>query len=209
MPKEPAPTAGPAGAGDDEAALLAGLRGGQSWAYDALVRLYGGRMLAVARRLLADEDDAQDAVQEAFIAAHRGMSSFAGDSKLSTWLHRITVNAALMKLRKASRRQERSIESLLPRFLDDGHQAEPAVQWNESATELAQRAEVREQVRACVEQLPESHRTVLKLRDIEALSTEETARMLGIETGTAKVRLHRARQALRQLLDAAIRGGAL
>ncbi len=198
-----------AGSDPDEAELLAGLRAGDPQAYESIVRRFGGRMLAVARRILVNEDDAHDAVQEAFIAALRGMSGFAGESRLSTWLHRITVNAALMRLRRASRRQERSIETLLPRFLDDGHQAEPAAEWQGSAEQMAQRAEVREQVRAGIEQLPEPYRVVLKLRDIEELTTDDTARLLAIAPGAAKVRLHRARQALRNLLDARLRGGVL
>lgn len=198
-----------AGSDPDEAELLAGLRAGDPQAYESIVRRFGGRMLAVARRILMNEDDAHDTVQEAFIAALRGMSGFAGESRLSTWLHRITVNAALMRLRRASRRQERTIETLLPRFLDDGHQAEPASEWQGSAEQMAQRAEVREQVRAGIEQLPEPYRVVLKLRDIEELTTDDTARLLAIAPGAVKVRLHRARQALRNLLDARLRGGVL
>lgn len=192
-----------------ESGLVEGLRAGEARAYETMVRRYGGRMLAAARRILMNEEDAHDAVQEAFVSAHRAMHTFAGDSKLSTWLHRITVNAALMKLRRASRRPEHSIESLLPRFLDDGHQADPAAEWQASADELTQRSEVRKMVREGIEQLPESHRVVLKLRDIEQLSTEDTAKLLNISPGTAKVRLHRARQALRNLLDARLRGGVL
>lgn len=184
-----------------DVALLAALRANDASAFEELVRRHGGRMLAAARRLLASEDDAQDVLQEAFIAAFRAIGSFEGKSQLGTWLHRIVVNAALMRLRARRRRPEQSIEALLPRFLDDGHQAEPAVEWRASAEDLLQRDEHRDLVRAAIDELPENYRTVLKLRDIEELDTQETADMLGIDANTVKVRLHRARQALRTLLD--------
>lgn len=182
-------------------ALLARLQSGEPDAFEFMVRTYGGRMLAVARRLLGNEDDARDAVQEAMLSSFRSIGSFAGHSRLSTWLHRITVNASLMKLRGRRHSREQSIENLLPRFLDDGHQAEPAVEWRWKADELAQNRESRELVRKSIDRLPESYRTILMLRDIEELDTRETATLLGIEESAVKVRLHRARQALRTLLD--------
>lgn len=185
----------------DEAALLAALRANDESAFEELVRRHGGKMLAAARRLLSSEDDAQDVLQEAFVAAFRAIRGFEGKSQLGTWLHRIVVNAALMRLRARRRRPEQSIEGLLPRFLDDGHQAEPAVEWRASAEDLLQRDEHRDLVRTAIDELPENYRTVLQLRDIEELDTQETAEMLGIDANTVKVRLHRARQALRTLLD--------
>ena len=108
-----------------DSALLAALRAGEEAAFETLVRSYGGRMLSVARRLLGNDDDAQDAVQEAFLSAFKGLAAFDGRSKLSTWLHRIGVNAALMKLRTQKRRPEQSIDDLLPKFKEDGHEAGP------------------------------------------------------------------------------------
>lgn len=191
---------------DDEPQLLTRLRAQDPAAFEQLVRRHGGWMLAVARRMLGSEDDARDAVQDALISAYRALGSFQEQSRLSTWLHRIVVNAALMKLRKRDRRQERSIEELLPRFQDDGHPAEAAVEWRVSADQAVQQSDTRELVRRCIAQLPESYRTVLMLRDIEELDTRETARLLGIEENAVKVRLHRARAALRKLLDQHFRG---
>ena len=94
----------------DDAVLLDGLRRGDDHAFTTLVRQHGGRMLATARRLLRDDDEAEDAVQEAFVSAARAMGGFAGDSKLSTWLHRVVVNTALMRLRSRRRRREEPIE---------------------------------------------------------------------------------------------------
>jgi RNA polymerase sigma-70 factor (ECF subfamily) len=185
----------------EENALLAGLKRGDAAAFEALVRQNAGPMLSVARRLLGNEEDARDAVQEAFLSAFRAIDSFDAQAKLSTWLHRIVVNAALSKLRSRGRRAEQPIDELLPAFLDDGHQASPARAWRGGAEELLQQQETRELVRAAIDRLPESYRTVLLLRDIEELDTEETARLLGIAPGAVKTRLHRARQALRTLLD--------
>jgi RNA polymerase sigma-70 factor, ECF subfamily len=206
MNNSPAKLHSPDAATSDDAAaadaiLLARLRAGDSSAYDDLVRAYSPRMLAVTRRILNSEDDAKDAVQDAFLSAFRGLPSFEGGSLLSTWLHRIAVNAALMKLRTRKRKPERSIETLLPVYLEDGHHAEHFQEWNLPVEKAMIRAETREVVRKCIAELPDNYRTVLILRDIEELDTEETAARLGLTPNAVKIRLHRARQALRTLLD--------
>ena len=164
-------------------------------------------MLAVARRIVRHDEDAQDVVQEAFLSAFRAIDRFEGQGRLSTWLHRIVVNSALMKLRSRKRRPERPIEDFLPEFLDDGHHVDPPVAWQEGALEKLERAETRTKVRELIDQLPEDYRTVLMLRDIEELDTRETAQLLGITPNAAKIRLHRARIALRELLDPFMRSG--
>jgi len=185
----------------DEAGLVAALRAGQADAYEQLVRNESGRLLAVTRRILSNEEDAREAVQEAFLSAFKGLPSFDGASRLSTWLHRVAVNAALMRLRAKKRRPEASLEALLPRFHEDGHRADSTAPWQQTAEELLDRKETRDLVRASIDELPESYRTVLLLRDIEGMDTDETARLLGVNDGVVKTRLHRARQALRTLLD--------
>ncbi len=191
---------------EDEADLVAGLRAGDDIAYERVVRLFSPRLLAAARRILQNEEDARDAVQDTFLSAFRSLPSFEGQARFSTWLHRIGINAALMKLRSRKRRDERPVTDLLPRFLADGHPAEPAVEW-ESAETLLERQETQALVRRAIDELPESYRTVLLLRDIEELDTDQAAEQLGIAAGAVKTRLHRARQALRTLLDAHFRGG--
>jgi len=185
---------------DDEATLIAQLRAGDEAAYEQVVRLYGGRLLAVARRILGSDEDARDVVQDAFLNAFRSLGRFEGNAKLSTWLHRIAVNAALMKLRTRKRKPEQPIDTFLPSFLDDGHHEERFQSWEEPVDKALERAEIRELVRQQIDALPESYRTVLVLRDIEGLDTEETANMLGLSVNATKIRLHRARQALRTLL---------
>ena len=189
----------PQGIQDDER-LLAALRAGDEQAFETLVRLYGGRMLAVARRLVRNDDDAQDVVQSAYLNAFRSMREFEGQCLIGTWLHRIVVNTALMKLRSRRRKPEGAIDDLLPAFQEDGHHVEQFSDWCAPADQLMERAQTQAIVRACIDQLPENYREVLLLRDIEELSTEESARALSMTTTAVKVRLHRARQALSTLL---------
>ena len=185
---------------DDEATLVAQLRAGDEAAFEQVVRAYGGRLLAVARRIVGSEEDARDVVQDAFLNAFRSLNRFEGTAKLSTWLHRIVVNAALMRLRTRKRKPEQSIETLLPAFLEDGHYEERFKSWDEPVDKLMERAENRALVRKQIDALPEGYRTVLVLRDIEGLDTEETANVLGLSVNATKIRLHRARQALRTML---------
>lgn len=186
---------------DDEATLIAALRSGEEWAFEALIRTYGGRLFAVARRYTRCETDAQDVLQSAYLSAFRALHQFEGSSQLSTWLHRIVVNTALMRLRTRKRKPEESIEHLLPRFQEDGHHVEQFSSWAAPADDLLEREQTRATVRAAIDQLPETYRTVLLLRDIEELCTQEVADLLGASPTAVKVRLHRARQALAKLLS--------
>lgn len=180
--------------------LLDGLRQRDEAAAAELVHRYGGRLMAVARRLLRRDADAQDAVQDAFLAAFRALPAFRGECRLSTWLHRIVVNVALMRLRARKRHAETPIEDLLPVFASDGHHAATFTPWLDVERQLAGE-ETRALVRAAVDRLPESYRTVLVLRDIEELDTTEVAALLRISPNAVKIRLHRARQALVTLLS--------
>lgn len=193
----------------DEVAILGRLRAGEGAAFDELVRATGGRLLAVARRMLSCDEEAQDAVQEAYLNAFKSLERFDGRSQLATWLHRICVNACLMKLRSRRRRPERTMDDLLPQFLEDGHQRNPAGSWKPAEASGIEKQELRELVRAKIEELPESYREVLLLRDIEELDTEETALLLGMTVAGVKTRLHRARQALKALLDPCMTEGNL
>jgi RNA polymerase sigma-70 factor (ECF subfamily) len=184
----------------DEADLISALRRGDEWAFEVMVRTYGGRLFAVARRICANEEDARDVLQSAYLSAFRSLSGFEGSCQLSTWLHRIVVNTALMRLRTKKRRPEDSIETLLPSFIEDGHHVEQFSEWSMPADRLLERQDARATVRECIAQLPENYRQVLMLRDIEELSTDEVARLMNMTTVAVKVRLHRARQALSTLL---------
>jgi RNA polymerase sigma-70 factor, ECF subfamily len=189
-----------AAAGDPEAELVARLQCGEEASCEELVRRYGGPMLAVARRILRNEEDARDALQDAFLQAFRAIHRFRADARLSTWLHRIVANAALMRLRSASRRPEVALDDLLPNFDDEGLHAGDVRPLPLSVEGAVASAQTRAQVRWCIEQLPPQYRAIIVLRDVQELSTAEAAAQLGISENAVKVRRHRAHQALRTLL---------
>jgi RNA polymerase sigma-70 factor (ECF subfamily) len=188
--------------------LLERIRTGDERACEALVRQHSGRMLAVARRFLRTEEDSADAVQDAFLAAFRSLEGFQGNATLGTWLHRIVVNVCLTRLRARSRSREVRIDDWCPTFDETGHHRHPVRAWKDEAVTRLTRAELRAHVRACIDRLPDPYREVILLRDIEELDTEQTAQHLGINPGAVKTRLHRARQALRTLLEPVILGDA-
>lgn len=183
---------------EDEEALLAGLRGGDKAACACLVKRYSGQMYAVALRIVDDPDDAEEVLQESFINACNKIDMFEGRSKLGTWLYRITTNTALMHLRK---RRDNTVSldepqptaegDLLPRELGD---------WSVDPGQEALSGELRQVMEQAIHELPTTLRTTFVLRDIQGLNTEEAAEALGITPGAVKVRLHRARLALRERL---------
>lgn len=190
-----------------DARLVERLRAGEDAAFDELVRTTGGRLVAVARRMLGKEEDAQDAVQEAYLSAFKALDKFDGRSQLTTWLHRITVNACLMRLRSQRRRPEKQMDELLPEFIADGYQKNSTKPWKPLGEVGIEAEELRVLVRTKIDELADDYREVLLLRDMEGLDTEATAVHLGISSNAVKTRLHRARQALRTLLEPAFVDG--
>jgi RNA polymerase sigma-70 factor (ECF subfamily) len=182
-----------------EGALLLRLRAKDARAYEQVIRDLSPRLIATAARMLGNEEDARDAVQDAFLSAFRNVQNFDGKSKLSTWLHRITINASLMKLRTKRRKPAVSIEDLLPRHREDGHFEVPIASWREKPM-AEYDLDMRHRVREEIENLPDEYRTVIMLRDVEGLDTAEAGVVLGISESAVKTRLHRARQALRERL---------
>jgi RNA polymerase sigma-70 factor (ECF subfamily) len=194
---------------DSEHRLIVALRARDPRAFEELVRTYGGRMLAVARRFLVNEEDARDAIQDAFLSAFRAFATFDTNAPLGPWLHRIAINASLDKLRSKKRHPESSMESYLPSYQEDGRRIHGETERTESPEAILNRRETGALVRQSIALLPESYRTILLLRDIEGLDTAQTAQLLGISESLVKTRLHRARQALRTLLDPHLRREAL
>jgi RNA polymerase sigma-70 factor (ECF subfamily) len=182
------------------------LRSGDRHAGERLVREHGGWMLALALRYVRDRALAEDCVQEAFLQAFRSIRAFEGRSALKSWLFRIVVNTALMKLRSRRARLELLLDDIGPPSAACAR-PEPQPAWAEVPTpeEHLTRKEVCELVAAKLMELPDCYRIVLLLRDIEGLSTEETARRLGMTQGAVKVRLHRARAALKVLVQPVLR----
>ena len=189
------------GVEDPDALLVMELKKRTPGAYEKLLRTHGGRLLRVARRLLRSEDDARDCVQETFIQVFKRIEEFQGRSSLQSWLHRITVNFALMKIRSQRRLQEDSIDDLLPEYDQDGHRIEPESGFVASLDGELEAKQTGDIVRRAIDRLPDNYRTVLLLRDIEDYTTHEAAAALGIDEGAVKTRLHRARAALKTLLQ--------
>lgn len=172
---------------------------------EALVRNNIGWMLGLAERLVGNKAQAEDVVQEALINALRGLADFEGRSQLKTWLRRITINAAISSLRKQNRLAEQPIDELLPEF--DRFDCRIEDRWTQlkSADEVLASSERRTAVLTAVRSLPESYGLVLQLRDIEGYDTAEVAEMLNLSASNVKVRLHRARAALKKLLEPVLR----
>ncbi len=176
-------------------------------AFSAIVRRNAGRMLAVCRRILGNEEDARDCVQDAFLSAFKNLARFEGRSTIASWLHRIVVNVAITRLRRRRWFREEPLEAASVRFDSEGcrivDQAH-SLRLAEAVFELHQRKSI---VREAILDLPAGLRAALALRDIEGYSTAETADFLGITPAAVKVRLHRARLALKQKLEAMIEAG--
>jgi RNA polymerase sigma-70 factor (ECF subfamily) len=185
---------------DDDDDLVDRLQRGDHTAFWHLVRRHQHAIFRLAMRLTRDESRAQDVVQDAFLQVFRNVRQFERQSKFATWLHRVTVNAALMRLRTERRRHETSIDDASPRYTDDGEIAEPVVDWSAAVDERVIDRELARMAAEAVDGLPESYRSVFVLREMEELSTEEVAEILELSASAVKTRLHRARLALRKAL---------
>lgn len=184
----------------DEAELVAALKTGDQRAFAEMVERYSGTVYNLALRMMSNPQEAEDVLQETFISAFRGLARFEGRSQLSTWLYRIAYNAALMRLRKR-RLPTLSIDEPLANEEGDPMPRQ-LVDWVSAPDRILLNGELRHVLNAAVETLPEGLRTVFVLRDIEGLSTAETAAVLDLTETNVKVRLHRARLALRERLTA-------
>lgn len=188
----------PAGGEPDEA-LVARARGGDFEAFEALVARHQERIYRLAARMLRNDSDAQEVVQEALLSAWRNLRRFEDKAQFGSWLYRIAANAALMLLRTRRRHPESPLDEA--GMETGGVEIEPgfapALDWSRRPDEELQSAELRAHLQAAVDALPEAARVVFVLRDIEELSTEETAQLLDLSVPAVKTRLHRARLALR------------
>lgn len=190
----------------DDDALVDRVIAGDGAAAEALVRRHSGWMLAVAGRYTRDRTLAEDCVQEAFANAFGKLESFEGRSSFKSWLHRIVVNQALMKLRAMRARHEQEVDELMPEFDADLCRIEQP--WRQILTpeQIVGSTHLRELVLSKINELPDDFRNVLLLRDIEEMSTSEAAQALELSEANVKVRLHRARSALKRLLEPVLRG---
>lgn len=171
-----------------DAALALQIAGGNAGALEQMMRTHNRRLFRVARSILQDDADAEDALQEGYIRAYRNMASFRGEASLSTWLTRIIVNQALEGRRRRSH---------IPQSEGDIEELAGAMESGETPESLTMRAQLRRLIEASIDGLPETYRTVFILRAVEGSSVEETAASLGISEANVKTRFLRARALLR------------
>ena len=189
---------------DDEAELIKGLNNGCQNSSKKLVEHYWNELNFLANRLLADETTAKDCVQEAFIKAITKIDSFKGLGSFKAWLHQIVVNEALIELRKKSIRKEESLDELMLDFDESGHYVESYQGQLVDIEALQDSIEVKQQIKKSIDKLPDKFRVILILRDYEGYSTKEVAEKLNMTEQNVKVRLHRARLAMRNLIHSSI-----
>jgi len=183
----------------DDAALLARTAAHEVGAFEILMRRHNSRLFRVARAILKDDAAAEDAVQEAYLEAFRHSGTFRGDAQVSTWLTRIVINQSLMRLRRQKRdRVVVPFEGEGPGGSGGGD--EPPDERSESPAASTLRAELRVLLERRIDELPTAFRTVFVMRDVEEMSVQETADLLGIPQATVRTRLFRARALLRQAL---------
>jgi RNA polymerase sigma-70 factor, ECF subfamily len=179
-------------------ALVGRVKAGDVSAYEELVRMYDRRVFRIAQHITQNREDAEDVVQDAFLKAYQNLDRFKGDSKFYTWLVRIAVNEALMKLRK--RRNSRVVSMDDDVETEEGSMPREFADWSPNPEQLYGQDETAEILRKTIQGLPPTFRTVFVLRDVEGLSTEETAQMLDLSVPAVKSRLLRARLQLRERL---------
>jgi RNA polymerase sigma-70 factor (ECF subfamily) len=178
--------------------LVSLVQGGNYDAFEELVKRYEGKIYGHSLRLLGNQQDAEDVLQETFLNAFRGLGDFRGDSTFSTWIYRIATNNALMKLRKAKRKFGEFNEDLPP---PEVLKKIPSGDFDMSPGDVLLEKELLDKLSSAVDRLPEKYRTIFLLRDVEEFSTQKTAEILGISTSAVKSRLHRARIFLREALS--------
>ncbi len=182
----------------DEAALVAQSREGDGGAFGELVRRYESKIFRLAQHVTQNREDAEDVLQETFLKAYEHLDQFQGAAKFYTWIVRIAVNQALMKLRR--RRTDRSVS--LDEAIDTGEDTivREVAAWDENPEQRFSRAEFGQILDEAIQGLEPPYRSVFVLRDIDELSTEETADALGLSIPAVKSRLLRARLQLREKL---------
>ena len=184
-----------------DAELIGRARAKDFGAFEELLDRYEDKIFRLAYRFVRNETEAKEILQDTFLSIWRKLDTFKGDSQFSSWLYRVAANAALMRLRAQRRHPEVSTEELPIGFLDNYGQIHPSGEnWAKRPDDDLQSQELRRHIQEAVDALPEIYRTVFLIRDIEGLSTEETAEVLQISVPTVKTRLHRARIALRDAI---------
>jgi RNA polymerase sigma-70 factor (ECF subfamily) len=190
---------------NNQETLISGLSAGDNAAFYELVKIHQGWMKQLAKKILIDSHLAEDCVQESFINVAQKIHLFEQRSSLKTWLRKIVVNNCLMKLRQNKNRNEHNIDDLMPEFDRNDCRLEPQWEHLKTPDELMSRQENIKTILDFIHMLPEDYKVTIILRDIEELTTREVSELLECSEGTVKVRLHRARCALKKLLEPMMR----
>jgi RNA polymerase sigma-70 factor, ECF subfamily len=200
----------PQSAAITEAALIGRLRRRDTEALEILMERHAARVYRVAFGITRNDADAEEVVQDVFLSLFEKIAAFEERAALSTWLYRVATNTALLRRRGKRLELEVSLEDQLPTFRDDGHRAGERsfllADWSSSAEDGLLSDETQALVRRAIDILPPHYRAVVMLRDVEELSNEETAEILGEPVSSVKSRLHRARMALREQLTHVMSG---
>src|SRR5262245_47454066 len=167
---------------------------------DRVFREHGARVYNLARRMLGNDADAEDVTQDVLLQVVRKLHTFRGDADIATWLHRVTVNAALAHRRKCSKREEREVHDPLDTFLESGHHAADVSRWTITPATLALSHEQTQLIEQAIAALPEPYRDVYVLADVEGLPNAEIGDMLELSVPAVKSRLHRGRLMMRNAL---------
>lgn len=191
----------------DDNVLLEELRKGSPEAVEALFDRFHGKIYGLAMSILKNESDAEEATQDVFMTVFRKAFTFKGDSALYSWIYRICVNACLMRLRGKKRSDTVSIEEFLPVFTAEGMHVSHVGDWSKEVERKMLDKELGAVIRKFTEKLSEKYRVVFVLSDVEGLSNEETAQILGLTVPAVKSRLHRARLYLREQLSRYLQEG--
>ena len=188
---------------DDDRTLLTRAQGGEMSAFEALVARHEDKVYGLALRMTRSEADAAEITQDTFLSAYQHLAEFRGEAAFGSWVHRIAANNALMRLRRQRVLDIVSDELAGPEFTDRGSLAEvPESDWSKRADDKVLDDELGRAIQVATDALPEGYREVFLLKDVEGLSYEEISEMVGISVPAVKSRLHRARLALREAIDA-------
>ena len=183
---------------EEERLIVQRVKAGDQQAFEVLYRRYVSSVYRQAIKLVGNEAEAEEVVQEVFLTLYEKAKTFRGDSAFSTWLYRLTLNTTLMKLRRRKRSKEVAIEDYLPKYQDDGHHlVRPVVDWSRNPEESLLSLEVQRTLQHALDRLPPVDKAVVVLSDLDGLANKEVGKALGLSVPAVKSRLHRARLFLR------------
>jgi RNA polymerase sigma-70 factor, ECF subfamily len=180
--------------------LVEALKRKEATAFERLVAQHGAMLYRVALRLMGQREEAEDILQETLLKVHQNIHTFDGRAALTTWLYRIVVNTSLIRLRSKSRPHEVLLDTVGPRYTEDGGHADEVADWALPPEQVLLRQEALNVLRQGIKRLPELYRAVYVLAEVEGLPHQEIASILDLTVGAVKTRLHRARLFLRELL---------